>query len=113
VSEIVAVLREADRLLVEAEMSHATVVVLEEIARCWPAATGEVGDEWLVYVNLACLWSNFADWGAERPLLELILEDRSQLSQVRRAVPGSEDGRAVTCAAVRHRAASSEARNER
>jgi chloramphenicol 3-O-phosphotransferase len=84
-----AVLHEADRLLVAAEMSHATVV-LEEIARCWPVATGEVGDERLVYANLASLWSNFADRGADRLLLELILEDRSQLPQLRRTVPGSE-----------------------
>jgi hypothetical protein len=84
-----AVLHEADRALVEAEMAHATVV-LEEIARSWPVATDDLGTEPVAYVNLASLWSNFADRGAERLLIELILEDRSQLRHLLRAVPGAD-----------------------
>jgi hypothetical protein len=84
-----AVLHEADVALVEAGIVHATVV-LEEIARCWPVAASEVGTEPVGYANLASVWSNFADRGAERLLIELILEDRSQLRQLCRAVPGAE-----------------------
>ena len=46
-----AVLREADSLLIEAGVRHATVE-LEEIARCWTEAT-EAARASFVYRNLA------------------------------------------------------------
>jgi ribose 1,5-bisphosphokinase PhnN len=84
-----AVLHEADRALIEARMAHATVV-LEEIARSWPVMPGDDGDGPVAYANLASIWANFANRGAERLLIELILEDRAQLRHIRRAVPGAE-----------------------
>src|SRR5207248_2853446 len=53
-----AVLHEADSLLVEAGVRHATVE-LEELGRCWPD-TLESSRTAFVYNNLATLWSNFA-----------------------------------------------------
>jgi hypothetical protein len=82
-----AVLHEADALLIEAGAGHATVE-LEEIARCWPG-TMERSRAWLVYQNLAALWSNFAAIGASRLLLAGLLEQRSELSLLSEAVPGA------------------------
>lgn len=81
-----AVLHEADELLTGAEIPHATVV-LEEIARCWPPATDDRRDDPIAYRNLASLWPNFASQGAQRLLLEQILEKRSQLQRLRDALP--------------------------
>jgi hypothetical protein len=82
-----AVLHEADTLLVEAGASHATVE-LEEIARCWPGAM-KSSRSGLVYGNLAALWSNFAAIGASRLLLAGLIEQRSELRLVSKAVPGA------------------------
>lgn len=81
-----AVLHEADELLNGAEIPHATVV-LEEIARCWPPAKAERRNGPIAYRNLASLWPNFAAQGAQRLLLEQILEKRSQLRHLRDALP--------------------------
>jgi hypothetical protein len=83
-----AVLHEADALLSGAEIPHATVV-LEEIARCWPPATDDRRDDPIAYRNLASLWPNFAAQGAERLLLEQILEKRSQIRHLRAALPAA------------------------
>jgi hypothetical protein len=82
-----AVLHEADALLVEAGDSHATVE-LEEIARCWTAAT-ESSRTSFVYRNLAVLWSNFAAVGATRLLLSALVERRVDVQCVSAAVPGA------------------------
>src|SRR5215472_18624309 len=74
-----AVLHEADALLIEASVPHATVV-LEEIAGCWPVPPEDpVQRVSHMYCNLAGLWSNYAARGAERLLLEMLVEDRSEL----------------------------------
>jgi hypothetical protein len=83
------VLHEASGLLTEARMSHA-MVVLEEIARSWPRPADDEWNERMAYRNLAALWSNYAAAGAERLLLELVLEQRSQLRHLRAAVPDVE-----------------------
>jgi len=82
-----AVLYEADSLLVETDGCHATVE-LEDIARCWTDAA-ESSRESFVYQNLAALWSNFAAVGASRLLLPALVERRSELERVSRAVPGA------------------------
>jgi predicted kinase len=82
-----AVLHQADELLIGAGVAHATVE-LEEIAGCWTSAMESSRSE-LVYGNLAALWSNFAAVGASRLLLSGLLEQRSQLGLVSRAVPGA------------------------
>jgi hypothetical protein len=84
-----AVLHEADRLLIDAEIPHATLV-FEEIARCWPAPEDDRWSERLAYRNLASLWSNFAARGADRLLLERIIERRAQLRGLLEAIPGSQ-----------------------
>jgi hypothetical protein len=80
-----AVLREADVLLVEAGVCHATVE-LEEIARCWTEATKPARVSF-VYKNLASLWPNFAAVGATRLLISGLVERRSEVQRVSEAVP--------------------------
>lgn len=82
-----AVLHEADSLLVEADGCHATVE-LEEIARCWSEAI-ESRRAAFVYQNLAALWSNFSAVGASRLLLSGLVERRSDIEHVSRAIPGA------------------------
>jgi predicted kinase len=82
-----AVLHEADSLLVEAGVRHATVE-LEEIARCWTEAS-ETARASFVYRNLAALWSNFAAVGATRLLLSGLVERRLEVQRVSEAVPGA------------------------
>ena len=85
-----AVLHEADALLVHASVSHATVV-MEEIARCWPVPPEEPVQRIAhMYRNLAALWSNYAARGAGRLLLEMLVEDRSELWRLAEAIPGAE-----------------------
>jgi hypothetical protein len=80
------VMREADSLLVEAGVQHATVE-LEDVARFWPAP-GAKGD--IAYRNLAAIWANYSAAGADRLLLGLLLERRSDLSPVYEAIPGAK-----------------------
>jgi chloramphenicol 3-O-phosphotransferase len=82
-----AVLYEADALLVDAGIRHATVE-LEEIARCWTEATQESRVSF-VYQNLAALWSNFAAVGATRLLLSGLVGHRQEVERVSHAVPGA------------------------
>jgi predicted kinase len=84
-----ATVMEANRLLDEADVPHATIV-LQEISRSWPAPAEDEWNERLAYRNLACVWSNFAAAGAERLLLERVLEQRSQLRHLEAAIPGAE-----------------------
>jgi hypothetical protein len=85
-----AVLHEADALLIEASVPHATVV-LEEIAGCWPfPPEGAVQRVTHLYRNLAELWSNYAARGAGRLLLEMLIEDRAGLRRLAQAIPGAE-----------------------
>jgi hypothetical protein len=85
-----AVLHEAGALLIEASVSHATVV-LEEIAGCWPVPPEDpVLRVTHLYRNLAELWSNYAARGAERLLLEMLVGDRSELRRLAEAIPGAE-----------------------
>jgi hypothetical protein len=82
-----AVLHEADLLLIEAGVRHATVE-LEEIARCWTQAT-DTARASFVYKNLGALWLNFAAAGATRLLLSGLVERRSEVQRVSEAVPGA------------------------
>jgi pimeloyl-ACP methyl ester carboxylesterase len=84
-----AVLLEAHHLLAKAEIPHAAVV-LEEIARSWPPPADDEWSERIAYRNLASLWSNFATGGAERLLLERVLEQRSQLRHLQEAIPDAQ-----------------------
>jgi len=83
------VLQAADALLVEAGVRHATVE-LEDIARFWPPRPGERGNADIAYRNLASVWANYCAAGADRLLLGLLLEQRSDLVPVYEAIPGAE-----------------------
>ena len=83
------VLHAADALLVEAGVRHATVE-LEDIARFWPARPGDHGNADIAYRNLASVWANYSAAGADRLLLGLLLEQRSDLLPVDEAILGAE-----------------------
>lgn len=84
------VLHEADRLLIDAKVPHATVE-LEEIAGIWP-----MPDDWrarrrVAFRNLASLWGNYQAAGADRLLLGMLFHrGRSDLLPVRRAIPTAD-----------------------
>jgi Mrp family chromosome partitioning ATPase len=80
---------EAARLLREANVPHA-LVDLAWIEQCWPVPTDDPWNERLTHRNLACMWANFRQAGADRLLLVRVLEARSLLRQVVEAVPGAE-----------------------
>jgi hypothetical protein len=80
---------EASRLLREADVPHA-LVDLAWIEQCWPVPADDPWNERLTHRNLACIWANFSQAGADRLLLVRVLEARSLLHQVLEAVPGAE-----------------------
>jgi hypothetical protein len=81
------VLHEADALLIEAGVRHATVE-LEEIARSWPDAL-EGSRKSFAYRNLAALWPSFVAVGASRLLVSDLVEQCSDLRLVSEAIPGA------------------------
>lgn len=80
---------EASRLLREASVPHAAVN-LSQLAVAWPPPSDDPWNERLTHRNLACVWSNAHKAGAERLLLERVLEARSLLRHVEAAVPGAQ-----------------------
>jgi AAA domain len=80
---------EAARLLREANVPHA-LVDLAWIEQCWPVPADDPWNERLTHRNLACMWANFRQAGADRLLLVRVLEARSLLRYVVEAVPGAE-----------------------
>jgi hypothetical protein len=83
-----AVLHAADAILVTSGGRHATVE-LEDIARVWPHPRTERGGAAVVYRNLAAVWSNFAEAGAERLLLAHLIEKRSDIAPIKDAIAGA------------------------
>lgn len=84
-----AVVHEAHRLLTAARIPHAAVV-LETLDMSWPVRGDDELTERVAYRNLSCVWANFAVAGAERLLLERVLEQRSQLRDLEAAIPGAD-----------------------
>jgi hypothetical protein len=82
------VLSECARLLRLAGVPHAAVD-LAGIGRAWPVPEEDRWNEQLIHRNLACMWANFRDAGAERLVLARVLEARSLLRHVESAVPGA------------------------
>ena len=82
------VLAEIAWLLTQANMPYAAVD-LAVIGRAWPAPEDDRWNERLIHRNLACMWANFRDSGAERLVLARVLEARSLLRHVEAAVPGA------------------------
>lgn len=84
-----AVVHDADALLLDAGIPHATVVT-EEIARCWPLSPEDpVLRATHLYRNVAALWCNFEARGAARLLVEMLIQHRSDLQPMRKAVPNA------------------------
>ena len=76
-------------LLREADVPHA-LVDLAWIEQCWPVPADDPWNERLSHRNLACMWANFRQAGADRLILVRVLEARSLLRRVTEAVPGAE-----------------------
>ena len=76
-------------LLREANVPHA-LVDLVWIEQCWPVPADDPWNERLSHRNLAGMWLNFRQAGADRLILVRVLEDRSLLRHVAEAVPGAE-----------------------
>jgi hypothetical protein len=82
------VLHAADDLLIDAGVPHASLE-LEDIARFW-GTPSERRNTALVFRNLASIWTNYRTAGADRLLLSLLMERRSELVPVREAIPGAD-----------------------
>jgi hypothetical protein len=82
------VAEEGSSLLLEAGIAHA-LVDLGHIGQAGPPPPDDPWHERLTHRNLACMWANFRDAGAERLLLCRVLEARSLLRRIEEAVPGA------------------------
>ena len=80
---------EAARLLRQADVPHA-LVDLDRIEQCWPVSADDPGNERVSHRNLACMWANFRQAGADRLIFVRVLETRSLLRRVAEAVPGAQ-----------------------
>ena len=81
------VLWEASDLLTEARVMHAAID-LDCLAVIYPPQ-GRYG-EGLMFANLAAVWPIYAAAGAQRLLVARVVEDRSELQEYSKAVPGAE-----------------------
>jgi len=80
---------EAAWLLRQADVPHA-LVDLDRIEQCWPVPADDPWNERVSHRNLACMWANFRQAGADRLILVRVLEARSLLRRVAQAVPGAQ-----------------------
>jgi hypothetical protein len=80
---------EAAWLLRQADVPHA-LVDLDRIEQCWPVPADDPWNERVSHRNLACMWANFRQAGADRLILVRVLEARSLLRRVTEAVPGAQ-----------------------
>jgi hypothetical protein len=80
---------EAAWLLRQADVPHA-LVDLDRIEQCWPVPADDPENERVSHRNLACMWANFRQAGADRLIFARVLETRSLLGRVTEAVPGAQ-----------------------
>jgi hypothetical protein len=80
---------EAAWLLRQADIPHA-LVDLDRIEVSWPVPADDPGNERVSHRNLACMWANFRQAGADRLIFARVLETRSLLRRVTAAVPGAQ-----------------------
>ena len=80
---------EAAWLLRQADVPHA-LVDLDRIEQCWPVPADDPWNERVSHRNLACMWANFRQAGADRLIFARVLETRSLLRRVTAAVPGAQ-----------------------
>ncbi len=79
----------ASSLLSDVGVCHAAIT-LSDIGRLYPAPAQDEWNERIAHRNLRSLWSNYAAQGAERLLLERVLETRSLLRRIVAAIPGAD-----------------------
>jgi hypothetical protein len=96
-----AVLRQSASvcLLSDAGVPHASVT-LSDIGRLHPPPVDDEWNERIAHRNLRLLWRNYAAEGAERLLLERVLETRSLLERIVSAVPGADITVVRLCASL-------------
>jgi hypothetical protein len=80
---------EAAWLLRQADVPHA-LIDLDRIEQCWPVPADDPWNERVSHRNLACMWANFRQAGADRLIFTRVLETRSLLRRVTQAVPGAQ-----------------------
>jgi chloramphenicol 3-O-phosphotransferase len=80
---------QAAHLLREANIPHA-LVDLAWIGESWPVPADDPWNERVTHRNLACIWANFREAGADRLILARVLEARSLLDRVVEAAPGAQ-----------------------
>jgi hypothetical protein len=80
---------EAAWLLRQAGVPHA-LVDRDRIEQCWPVPADDPWNERVSHRNLACMWANFRQAGADRLIFARVLETRSLLRRVTKAVPGAQ-----------------------
>jgi adenylylsulfate kinase len=81
---------EMSGLLRQAEIAHAAVD-FDQLTASYPRSPDD--DAWgteLGLANLAALWRNFSELGADRLLIARVIEHRRELDGFQRAVPGAE-----------------------
>jgi adenylylsulfate kinase len=79
----------ASWLLSQQGTLHACVD-LPQISKAFPEREDDRWNERLGHRNLACMWQNFKAAGADRLILTRVLESRSLLRRIERAVPGAQ-----------------------
>jgi hypothetical protein len=63
---------------------------MDHIGEYAPAQPEDPWNEQLVHKNLACMWANFREVGAERLVLCRVLEVRSLLRHIEAAIPRAD-----------------------
>ena len=66
---------EAAWLLRQADVPHA-LIDLDRIEQCWPVPADDPWNERVSHRNLACMWANFRQAGADRLIFARVLETR-------------------------------------
>ncbi len=82
-----AVAHTASGLLIEAGIAHA-VIDMDDLSQVWPRS--DRFGEAVALRNLACVWANFREEGAERLLVARVLEKHDGALDMREAVPGAQ-----------------------
>lgn len=83
-----SVAEEVANILRARRMAHA-VVDLDWLGQVHPGDPSDGYNQRLIMANLKAMWPNLRDAGAERLILARVVEDRSELLEYERAVPGA------------------------
>src|SRR6516164_8100052 len=80
---------EAAWLLRQADVPHA-LIDLDRIEQCWPVPADDPWNERVSHRNLACMWANFRQAGADRLIFARVRGTRSLLRRAPAAVRGPQ-----------------------